>query len=59
MVTTESNEAGMRSDALEIMQAAYRAADDAAKRGDLQRAEEQLAKAEVWRVRARSHGAKV
>ena len=58
-MTVGQNQVEMRNLSIEIMQANYRSADVAANAGDLERARELLEDAERWRIRARSHGAKV
>ena len=57
--TVGQNEAEMRDLAVQIMRDNYRAADNACKDGRLQLAGQHLEAAERWRVKARSHGAKV
>ena len=64
--TVGQNEIEMRDLAIELMQANYKAADNCAKEyaksGDVQMrnaAKGHLQLAEVWRVRARQHGANV
>ena len=66
MTTVQQNQNEMRDLAVEMMQSLYKAADNQArefaKSGDQvmkQAAAASLAKAETWRQRARSHGAKV
>ena len=65
-ITVGQNEAEMRELAVQMMRSLYKAADNQAcefaKTGDQvmkQAAAASLAKAETWRQRARSHGAKV
>ena len=64
--TVGQNQREMAKLAVDIMRANYRAADNAAKQflksGDAvmkRAAEKHLEAAERWRVRARSHGAKI
>ncbi len=57
--TVGENESEMRGLAVSLMKSNYRAADNAAKDGRLKQAEQHLEAAERWRLRARSHGARV
>ena len=57
--TVGQNEVEMRDLAVQIMQDNYRAADNAAKNGMLPVAKAHLQSAEVWRQKARQHGANV
>ena len=57
--TVGQNTDEMRDLALDLMRSNYKAADNAAKDGRLAQASAHLETAEKWRVRARSHGARV
>ena len=55
----QANTKDMAALATDLMRDNYRAADNAAKDGRLSQAKAHLESAERWRVKARSHGARV